>query len=58
MQDEDVKGNAARNYLNLFGAYGDESMKILLAMESAVGWKLQELGVAKIAPDQLGIPKP
>ena len=58
MQDEEVKGNAARNYLNLFGAYGDESMKILLAMESAVGWKLQELGVAKIAPDQLGIPKP
>lgn len=58
IQDPDVKGHAQRTYLNLFGAYGDEAMKILLAMESAVGWKLQELGVAKIPPDRLGIPKP
>lgn len=58
MNDDDLKATAARLNLNLFGAYGDESMKILSAMESAVGWKMQELGVAKIAPDQLGIPKP
>jgi tripartite-type tricarboxylate transporter receptor subunit TctC len=58
MNDEELKATAARLYLNLFGAYGDESMRILSAMESAVSWKLQELGVAKISPEQVGIPKP
>ncbi len=58
MADPDVKAHAQRTYLTLFGSHGDEAMKILSAMESAVGWKLQELGVAKIPPDQLGIPKP
>lgn len=58
MNDEDLKNTAARLYLKLFGAYGEESMKILSAMESAVSWKLQELGVSKVPPDSLGIPKP
>ncbi|MEO8304618.1 MAG: tripartite tricarboxylate transporter substrate binding protein [Betaproteobacteria bacterium] len=58
MQDGDLKKIAHDRYLNLFGAYGDESMKILSAMESAVSWKLQELGVAKISPEKLGIAKP
>jgi len=58
MKDEELRATAARLYLNLFGAYGDEAMKILSAMESAVSWKLQELGVAKVPPDSLGIPKP
>jgi len=58
MQDEELKATAARIHLNLFGAFGDESMKILTAMESAVSWKLQELGVAKISPETLGIAKP
>lgn len=58
MKDDELKAAASRMYLNLFGAYGDESMKILSAMESAVSWKLQELGVGKIPPDQLGIAKP
>jgi putative tricarboxylic transport membrane protein len=58
MNDDDLKATASSRYLNLFGAYGDESMKILSAMESAVSWKLQELGVAKISPEQVGIPRP
>lgn len=58
MKDEEIIGTAARLNLNLFGAYGDESLKILSAMESAVSWKLQEMGVAKVSPEQLGIPKP
>lgn len=58
MEDEELKSAAARMNLKLVGAHGDESMKILSSMESAVSWKLQELGVAKISPDQLGIPKP
>jgi tripartite-type tricarboxylate transporter receptor subunit TctC len=58
MKDEDLKNTAGRLYLNLFGAYGDEAMKILSAMESAVSWKLQELGVSKVPPESLGIPKP
>lgn len=58
MQDEDLKKIARDRYLNLFGAYGDESMKILLSMESTVSWKLQELGVSKVSPEKLGIPKP
>jgi tripartite-type tricarboxylate transporter receptor subunit TctC len=58
MQDDELKSTANRLYLNLFGAYGDESMRILSAMESAVSWKLQELSVAKISPETLGIPKP
>ncbi len=59
MNDEDLKKSAVdRYYINLFGVYGDESMKILLAMESAVSWKLQDLGLSKFSPDKLGIAKP
>jgi tripartite-type tricarboxylate transporter receptor subunit TctC len=58
MKDEEIVNAAARMNLNLIGAFGDESMKILSAMESSVSWKLQELGVAKVPPEQLGIVKP
>jgi tripartite-type tricarboxylate transporter receptor subunit TctC len=58
MKTEEMQSAAARMNLGLIGAYGDESLKILSAMESTVSWKLQEMGVAKISPEQLGIPKP
>lgn len=58
MKDEEILSAAKRLNLNLVGAYGDESQKILTQMESAVSWKLQELGVAKVSPEQLGIAKP
>jgi hypothetical protein len=33
-------------------------MKILSAVEKGMSWKMYELGIAKISPDTLGIPKP
>lgn len=58
IQNEELKKNLAERFLDLFGGYGDESMKILLRMESAVSWRLQEMGVATISPDKFGIAKP
>lgn len=58
MDDPDLKKIAGERYLNLFGLHGDKSMAALKAMESAVSWKLQELGVAKVSPEKFGIPKP
>jgi tripartite-type tricarboxylate transporter receptor subunit TctC len=58
MKSEEITSAAARINLTLFGAFGDEAQKILQAMESAVSWKLQELGVTKVSPEQLGIAKP
>lgn len=56
--NEEVKATAARQYNGIIGLHGNESMKVLSAMESAVGWKLQEMGIAKVSPDSIGIPKP
>jgi tripartite-type tricarboxylate transporter receptor subunit TctC len=59
MKDEELRKSATeRYYLNLFGAYGDEAMKILQGMESAVSWRLHEMGIASISPDKFGIAKP
>lgn len=58
MEDDNLKKSAAQMNLPLIGAYGDEAQKILQALESAVSWKLQELGVAKVPPEQLRIAKP
>lgn len=58
MSDDELKATAARLSLNLVGAYGDDAMKILQELERTVSWKLQEMGVAKVSPEQLGIPKP
>ncbi len=58
MKDEALQKFASDRNLNLIGAYGDESMKILSAVEKGMSWKMYELGIAKISPDTLGIPKP
>ncbi len=58
MKNEDVIATAKRLNLTLFGEYGESALPILQKLESAVSWKLQELGVAKTSPEQLGIAKP
>ncbi len=58
MKDPDVVAQLGKMNYGIIGAYGDEAHKILSDMESAVSWKLFELGAAKTSPDQLGIPKP
>lgn len=58
MKSEEVIATAKRLNLTLFGEYGDAALPILQKLESAVSWKLQELGVAKTSPEKLGIAKP
>lgn len=58
MKSDELTSTAARINLTLMGAYGDESQKILQELESVVSWKLHELGVSKVSPEQLGIAKP
>jgi tripartite-type tricarboxylate transporter receptor subunit TctC len=58
MKSDEVTSTARRLNLTLFGEYGDSAMPILQKLESAVSWKLEELGVAKTPPEKLGIAKP
>lgn len=58
MKDARVMSLATDRNFQLYGEFGDEAEKTLLAMEKAMSWKLFELGVAKTSPDKLGIPKP
>lgn len=58
MKSDEVIATGRRLNLTLFGEYGDSAMPILQKLESAVSWKLQELGVAKTSPEKLGIAKP
>jgi tripartite-type tricarboxylate transporter receptor subunit TctC len=58
MKSDEVTSTARRLNLTLFGEYGDAAMPILQKLESAVSWKLEELGVAKTSPEKLNIAKP
>ena len=58
LKDPAFKDTMEKMNYTVIGAYGDESMKILSAMESAVSWALFDLGAAKISPDSKGIPRP
>jgi tripartite-type tricarboxylate transporter receptor subunit TctC len=58
MKNDELVATAKRLNLTLYGEYGETAMPILQKLESAVSWKLQELGVAKTSPEQLGIAKP
>lgn len=53
-----VKEWAASNYYILSGKVGDDAKVHYDKLESLFSWKLQELGNAKVSPEQLGIPKP
>lgn len=58
MKDQSLKETLDRMNYTTIGAYGDEAMKILTSMESAVSWALFDLGAAKISPDSRGISRP
>jgi tripartite-type tricarboxylate transporter receptor subunit TctC len=58
MKRSEVIEAGKRLNLNLYGEYGESALPILQKLESAVSWKLQELGVAKTSPEKLGIAKP
>jgi tripartite-type tricarboxylate transporter receptor subunit TctC len=58
MKTSDIADTAKRLNLNLYGEYGETALPILQKLESAVSWKLDELGVAKTSPEKLGIAKP
>ena len=58
MKSDGIKKLAKERHMQLSGAYGEASQKILRAMESAVSWNLFDLGVAKHSPAKFGIPKP
>jgi tripartite-type tricarboxylate transporter receptor subunit TctC len=58
MQDPEVLRGLEGRMFTRFGQHGAEAQRILQAMESAVSWKLQELGMARVNPEQLRIPRP
>jgi len=58
MASDKVQNTLKENFLSPMGQYGEDSQEVLRAMESAVSWKLYELEVAKISPEEFGIPKP
>ena len=58
MKSDVVKRLETERFMTLMGDYGDDAMEKLLAMEASVSWTLYELGVAKINPGEVGIPKP
>jgi len=58
VKDPEVRSTFEKINATVIGVYGDEAMKILLSIESAVSWALFEVGAAKISPDSIGIPKP
>jgi putative tricarboxylic transport membrane protein len=58
MQAESVKKFAEERSFELYGQYGEEANQIFDDLESKFSWMLQELGVAKVNPETLGIPKP
>ncbi|GAB5468297.1 MAG: tripartite tricarboxylate transporter substrate binding protein [Rhodospirillales bacterium] len=58
MQAEAVKTWAADNYYDLSGLAGPEASAQFGKLESNFAWTLHDLGVAKVDPASLGIPKP
>lgn len=58
MKDPKLAEIAKDRYLSLFGVYGDDALNILMPMESAVSWTLEELGISKVSAEELGIAKP
>ncbi|MFM8555266.1 MAG: Bug family tripartite tricarboxylate transporter substrate binding protein [Betaproteobacteria bacterium] len=58
LKDHALRETMEKMNYTIIGAYGDESMKILSGMESAVSWALFDLGAAKISPDTKGIARP
>lgn len=58
MQSDAVKRLETERFMTLMGDYGDAAMEKLMAMERSVSWTLYELGVAKIKPSDVGIPRP
>jgi len=58
MADDGLKKTLSDRWLAQFALRGEKANEYLNTMESGVGWKLQELGIAKVSPEELGIPKP
>lgn len=58
MKSDAVRKFGEENFYVLSGAYGDEAKKIFAGLESNFSWTLQDLGMAKVHPDQIGISKP
>lgn len=58
MQDEELRQTLTERAMGIMGYRGEESMERLMKMESAVGWTLQDIGIAAVDPASLGIEKP
>jgi tripartite-type tricarboxylate transporter receptor subunit TctC len=58
IKDPNLLATLANMNNTVIGAYGDDAMKILTSMESAVSWALYEMGAVKTSPASLGISKP
>ena len=58
LKTDKVQKWAKDNYYLLSGAYGDDASKIFSSLESNFAWTLWDLGAVKVAPSELGIPKP
>lgn len=58
VQDPVIQALSTDRNMVITGIYGEEAEKILQTMENAMSWKLHELAIAKMSPDQLGIANP
>ncbi|GMG83147.1 tripartite tricarboxylate transporter substrate binding protein [Paralimibaculum aggregatum] len=58
MQDPELRKTLTDRAMGIMGHRGETAMARLVAMESAVGWTLQDLGIAAVDPASLGIAKP
>ena len=47
-----------QQYMKKIGLWGDKANKFAQTMESSISWLSKDLGMAKIDPGTLGIPKP
>ncbi len=58
MASEPVQQFAKDNYYVLSGATGKEAADNFDRLESLFSWTMHELGITKVSPEALGIPKP
>lgn len=58
VNDADAQKFYKQQYMEKVGLWGDKANKFAQTMESNISWISKDLGVAKIDPGTIGIPKP
>lgn len=55
---EDAKKFAQEQYAVIYGLSGKEANDMVINMEAKISWMMQDLGLAKVNPEKLGIKRP